>query len=234
MYGIVYIALNLTNNKAYVGQTIRSLDRRKWAHYAQANAYRDNSHFMRALRKYRKTDWIWFIVARCDSKEKLGKEEMTYIQKYSSCISGYNMSLGGGGCEGYKHTEENKQKIRDKLKGNKSRLGQKHTKEELKKMSETHIGRIITKETRKKMSESGKKKIFTIEHRRNIGKAFKGKYMGADHCNAKAVMCIETGTIYGAIREAGRETGINRCDIGQATNGKLKTAGKLHWKLTNG
>ena len=47
---------------------------------------------------------------------------------------------------------------------------------------------------------------------------------------SRPVMCIETGIIYKSTREAERQTKIKHQNIGQACNGKYKTAGGYHWK----
>jgi len=39
-------------------------------------------------------------------KNILDKLEIAYISFYDSVNTGYNLSLGGGGTLGYKHTEE--------------------------------------------------------------------------------------------------------------------------------
>lgn len=47
----------------------------------------------------------------------------------------------------------------------------------------------------------------------------------------KSVKCVETNKVYKTIREASRDTNINRSTIEACCNGKTKTAGGLHWKV---
>lgn len=49
--------------------------------------------------------------------------------------------------------------------------------------------------------------------------------------NPKPVICIDTGDIYGSIKEAERIYGKNYGAIQHAVNGKTKTAYNLHWKF---
>ena len=49
--------------------------------------------------------------------------------------------------------------------------------------------------------------------------------------NPKPVICIDTGEIYGSIKEAERRYGKNYGAIQHAVNGKVKTAYNLHWKF---
>lgn len=46
----------------------------------------------------------------------------------------------------------------------------------------------------------------------------------------KKVYCVELDQTFDSIREAERETGINNASISQCCKGRLKTAGKMHWK----
>lgn len=95
-----------------------------------------------------------------------------------------------------------------------------------------NYGRKASEETREKISEKGKGRKFSEEHKRKIGEAQKG----SKHWNAKKVMCVETGQIFGCIKDAERETKINH--IGRCCKGKQSYAGrhpetneKLHWKF---
>lgn len=47
---------------------------------------------------------------------------------------------------------------------------------------------------------------------------------------SKQVKCIDTGIVYPSTRYASRQTGVNQASISSCCNGKLKTAGKLHWE----
>lgn len=81
-----------------------------------------------------------------------------------------------------------------------------------------------SEETKRKMSEAAKGRKLTAEDRRKISEA----KMGKPAVNRKAVMCIETESIYSSASQAQKITGIRH--IGEACNGKLETAGGLHWK----
>lgn len=59
---------------------------------------------------------------------------------------------------------------------------------------------------------------------------WKGK-TGALMHNSKAVLCVETGEIFGSMTEAERKTGIAHEDISACCRGKKRKAGGLHWKL---
>lgn len=96
MYGIIYKVLNINNNKIYIGQTIKSLEERKFYHYYRANNKLNiNTHFINALRKYPKTDFIWSIIDTAETKEELNNKEIYWIKYYDSINNGYNIQQGG-------------------------------------------------------------------------------------------------------------------------------------------
>lgn len=47
---------------------------------------------------------------------------------------------------------------------------------------------------------------------------------------SKPVLCVETGELYPSMTEASRQTGIDDSSISKCLNGKLKSAGGLHWQ----
>lgn len=67
----------------------------------------------------------------------------------------------------------------------------------------------------------------------NKGKTFSPeRRVGMININpaSKEVRCVETGNIYPSIREAARQTNIDRCSIRKVIVGKQATAGELHWE----
>ena len=46
----------------------------------------------------------------------------------------------------------------------------------------------------------------------------------------KEVVCIDTGEVFSSIRQASRATGIDFSNIAKCCNGKLKSAGRKHWR----
>ena len=51
--------------------------------------------------------------------------------------------------------------------------------------------------------------------------------------SAKSVFCVELNKKFDSIRRAEEELGIDSSAIGKACKGKLKTAGKFHWKYVD-
>ena len=100
-----------------------------------------------------------------------------------------------------------RQKISEANKGQIPWIKGKHLSPEARlKMSESHKGIYPSDETRKKMSESHKGKT------------------------AKAVICIETGTLYSSCTEAAESIAVAKSGITKVLHGVHKTAGGYHWK----
>ncbi len=166
--GIIYRAINLDNNKSYIGQTTSSLKRRIQQHQTTNKCLL----FHRAIEKHGIEKFSWEILCEC-SKEELDEKESFYIKEYNTISPyGYNLTSGGAGCIGYKHDDASKEKIGAVHRG---KVLSKETKE---KMSISHVGLKHTKETREKMKLRkngmlGKK--HSEETKRKMSKVMTGK-----------------------------------------------------------
>ena len=78
-------------------------------------------------------------------------------------------------------------------------------------------------ETLRKRSESLKRTYLNPELRQKMSELNKGR-------NAKAVICVETRTVYNSATEAGKELGLNRKCISRVCHGDRETTGGYHWK----
>lgn len=109
---IIYKITNNVNKKAYIGQTTRSLSVRKIEHVKNIKTY--NHPLYNSMRKYGKHNFSWDILYECESKDELNTMEHHYILHYKSTdrAFGYNLTLGGEGSTGYKHTEDTKANFR--------------------------------------------------------------------------------------------------------------------------
>ena len=109
---IIYVCTNKIDNFKYIGCTIRKLNDRKCSHYDAAYNCKKKNHFYRALRKYGWDNFEWQIIDTALTHEELLLKEKYYIQLFETFRkAGYNETVGGRGCVGWKHTEETKKKI---------------------------------------------------------------------------------------------------------------------------
>ena len=94
---LIYMAINITNNKKYIGKTKFSLNKRKIQHKNNANCNRPG-HFYNAIRKYGFEVFDWFILEEdVETNELLNELEYHYIVQYNSINEGYNITPGGEG-----------------------------------------------------------------------------------------------------------------------------------------
>lgn len=221
------------NGKVYIGQSNNI--KKRWAEHRRElnNNSHVNKHLQAAYNKYGADSFIWEIIEEFEEDE-LDNREIYYIEKYDSFNNGYNSTEGGCGIRGWEHTEEAKRKIGEAMKGeNHPMYGKHHSEEAKRKLSEANkgenhpmYGKHLSEETRKRMSESKKGKHLSEEHRRKIGEAMKGE---KNPCSKK-VLCVETGVIYGSVREASRELNLHQSGISLVCIGKYKTTGGYHFK----
>lgn len=163
---IIYKATNLINGKVYIGQTRQKLARRIDQHFSRADNSNRSSYFINAIRKYKRSDFIWVILSTEESIEQLNEKEKYFIKLFKSDIKEYGYNLeSGGNCKiivsesTRKKLSENaikkgispdnfKKMLAAKKKYNRKR---KPMSEECKrKISVAHKGRIISPEQREK------------------------------------------------------------------------------------
>ena len=101
---IVYIITNKTNNKSYIGQTVRSLEQRWLSHISSARQG-SKFRFHSAIRKYGVDDWNLNILFEHDEILVVRKKEEELIEEYETMTKGYNAKPGG--CGGWIVKEEN-------------------------------------------------------------------------------------------------------------------------------
>lgn len=107
----IYKITNIVNGKVYVGQTSDHIYR--WTHHRSDldNKRHHNQHLQSAWNKYGKDSFIFEFIEECSEKDLDIREEY-WIKFYNSYEDGYNLDLGGRGIRGYKHTQEQIDKMR--------------------------------------------------------------------------------------------------------------------------
>ncbi len=90
-YGIVYCIENIISKKKYIGITTRSLQKRFNEHC------KAESVIGKAIRKYKKENFIYYELDRASTRQDLFELEKYYIEKYKTFINGYNATIGGDG-----------------------------------------------------------------------------------------------------------------------------------------
>jgi group I intron endonuclease len=227
--GIIYVHINKINGKAYVGQTIQTLQHR----WGGGSLYSTCTCFYRAIQKYGWDNFEHKILECGLNDDELNERERYWIEKYNSIQNGYNIREGGNN----QHlTEEHKEKIR---LSNIKTLGRS--------VVCLNTGVIYDSETSSKKATGAEHigdccsgKIKTAGKDKN-GNALLWKYIedytGKEEIVIKKqkrakskVLCIETNIEYDSAKEAERCTGIDSSSIGRVCNGKRQSAGGYHWQ----
>lgn len=113
---IVYCIKNKINGKEYVGLTKRTLEKRWKQHIYESNkkdSWECNTLLGNAIKKYGQQNFDIFILEKCENLEQLKEKEIKFIEERKTFFkqNGYNMTKGGDGRLGIKHSEETKIKI---------------------------------------------------------------------------------------------------------------------------
>ena len=175
----IYKITNLITGKSYIGQRIRCKDNKK---EPLSDGYMGSGNYIkRSIKKHGKHNFKKEILKdniHCQTVANIFEE--IYIKKENTLHpNGYNLALGGQGGsshKGHKHSEEHKEKIRQKS------LLYKASEETKLKQSLSHIGQVshnkgkkFSEETKLKISKANKGRKFSEEHKKNMSIANKGK-----------------------------------------------------------
>lgn len=189
------------NGKCYIGQTNNITNRISY----YRNHYKNNPYpFLRALNKYGFDENKFEIIATAKNRSELNELEKGFIKLYKSNNKdkGYNLSSGGGGLSGLKHTQEYKDNMSEKYKGEGNPFfNKKHKKETLKKISETC----------KKLPPVWLGKTHTEEYKQLMSKL---------HPRSRKIICCETNEIFHSIRECSKKMKLNNSSIGKVLSGE--------------
>jgi group I intron endonuclease len=187
---IVYKATNRINGKIYVGKTAHTLQERIAGHLRASRL----SYFHKAIKKYGITSFDFSVIDTAEDESVLNQKEKYWIA-YLNCKvpNGYNLTDGGEGVLGMKHSEEARARMSLTRKGrpsptkgkspsletrrkiSQSLTGRKQSEETARKHAQIWLGRRHTKESIQKMSASKRGKPFSAEHRKNLSLSHRGE-----------------------------------------------------------
>ena len=171
---LIYKAENKINGKIYIGTTIKSLNERIYMH-CNASKY----PFGMALKKYGIQSFEISIIDSALLKEITCEKEIYWIKFYDSKVpNGYNLTDGGEGIGGHRHSEETKRKMREshllQIGEDHPRFGKHHSEETKIKMSQAKKGKSLSEEHKRKLSEKLKGRQFSEERKRKMSEMRKG------------------------------------------------------------
>lgn len=110
----VYKITNKINGKCYIGKSIDI--KARFSDHKKPNNLKSHYKIYKAFAKYGIENFSFEILSKCP-KEYLGKLEMFFIKHFDSVNNGYNITQGGKGGFGPKHSDGQKEKWRQSRKG---------------------------------------------------------------------------------------------------------------------
>ena len=118
----IYLIINTINGKKYVGKSLYIRDR-LYRHILKEDP---NKVLYKAFNKYGIENFKVRILYQDKNatEDYLFQLEIKYIEEFETYTKGYNMTKGGEGVSGYKYSEEEKEKMRQRYLDNSSLLKQ--------------------------------------------------------------------------------------------------------------
>ena len=234
---IIYKHTNNIDNKIYIGITNKINNPNK--RWRTGKGYEHNFYFTAAIQMYGWDNFSHEIIDTAQTQAEANEKEKYWIKFYNSNNrdKGYNLTEGGDGNSGFRHTEESKNKIgisngkkvicletgqvfASSMEANRfiqcARGGVSraiHAKGSAKSLHWAHV------DEQEWTEEARQKRILEI---------INGQYK----TQRKKVKCIETNQIYNSASEAGRQLKINEKNICSCCNkiGGRERAGGYHWE----
>ncbi len=165
--GYIY-RITSPSGKSYIGQTTRFKERMDRHSLTNSKTKLSNS-----IKKYgweaHRVDILW--QGECTG-EQLNTLEINFIELYGTFHNGLNLTEGGEGVKGLRHSEETKAKMSAANKGKKLPPRSEETKA---KISAAGRGRAQSQEARDRRSAALKGRIFSEEHKTKIRQAREGQ-----------------------------------------------------------
>lgn len=219
MFGIIYKATSKTSGKSYIGQTTKSLEKRKYQHILTSKKLKNK--FQKAIKCYGKEDFIWDVILEEVPIGLLGAIEYECIELFNTFKNGYNSCKGTEWLNGKikrvrEYSEEYKIALSKRNSGkNNPNYGKKHSEETKKKIGAKSKGRLRSLEARQKTSLNCRGNPKIIEAAKRNAPMYAKLY-------GKPIICVETGKEYNSISEAARELNTTTTMISRVVNGKRK------------
>ena len=204
---VVYMALNKVNGAFYIGATEKGTEQRSIIHLGNVRRAEKNLRFYRAVRKHGAENFKFLTIKECSDYWDALESERQYI---SLLKPRYNMTAGGGGIKGYRHTPEAIVKMSAAKKG---KPGHPNSPEHKLRLAEC------------RRAEKGIKKLHG-----SAKEAIRANSRKANAARRRRVLNETTGEIYPSVKDASKALGLSGVMLAKLFHGfkttkKTKTHG---------
>lgn len=242
------------SGKVYIGVTSQIPEKR----WQNGLGYRTQAKFYRAICKYGWESFTHEVLYRDLTYDEATLKEKELILTYRSTDNRYGYNVESGGNLRKEVSQETRHKLSVLYKQEKyhrmiAEINQKRWSDPLahEKMRERFLGernpmfgKKLSEEHKRRFLEAGRRAYrkprygeetsFYGKHHDDIAKRkISEANYGAKNGKARVVMCVDTGVVYGCIREAYRATGVRFDSISRCCRGLGETAGGFRWKYIN-
>lgn len=154
--------ITFPNAKSYIGITASSAKERFAEHCYNSESKRADRAINRAINKYGKESakLETLVIADWNYLVSLEKKAIHAFNTFGR--GGYNMTAGGEGSLGYKHTADSLKKMGDTHRGNSYRKGKIFSAESRRKMSLSALGKVLSAETKAKIGAASKGNSYAL------------------------------------------------------------------------
>ena len=216
----VYLIENKMNGKRYVGITTDTLENRFTTHKSAARTGSE-LHLHRAIRKHGEENFSINLLEECADVETMKTRETFWIDELGTLQilgKGYNMTRGGDGVFGYRHTDDARRRMSENRSGEKNHnfgkaWGRKGT---------------LSEKAKQKISEKlTGRKIHNDDSKRKIGEATAIRKRKSVSAFDKMGNFVAT---YASLREGAEAVHGNANKISECLCGHRKTHKGYVWK----
>ena len=218
MIECVYMILNKTNYKMYIGSTV-NFEKRKRSHL---NGLRGKYHENRLLQKdydeFGESSFVFKVLCKSKYEEERFSIEESIIKTLKTYENGYNLTIDGRGK--YIISEETREKMRrNSLGKNNPFYGRNHSDESLKRMSEIaslrvgdknpFYGKTHSEESINKMIKSKRRLVESgwVNPQKGVPKSKEAVYNNM-LAQPKRKPVHADGKVYPSISECARSLGV--------------------------
>ncbi|MBR5879014.1 MAG: GIY-YIG nuclease family protein [Akkermansia sp.] len=228
--------------KVYIGITSQNPVTR----WANGRGYQHNQHFNRAIQKYGWDSFRHEVLLSGLTQEEAEEKERELIAKHkaNNPAFGFNVLAGGDAREGLPGELNGMYDVHLFGEAN-GMFGRTHSTETREKISRARTGTVMSDEQKARLSQlfrgagnpmagvqrCGEANPFhgkhhTQETRDKISKARLGKFAREQNPNARAVICLTTGEVFGSLSAAVEKYGVRQGNLSTACKNPTRSCGK--------